>query len=150
MGYPQRGEAMRPHLRVESFVNPGARCPSCGSAVFYYQSPNGGRVYFDELGPPWPKHPCTTRSAAATPRTGRTLVPRTGPYGWQIAGWLPYLLDTVTSYSPALVQIGGQLNGEELQLYLLKRDLHATTDPREFLQVSVIQCKRLHQGKPVF
>jgi hypothetical protein len=27
--------------------------------VYFYQSPYGGRVFFDELGPPWPKHPCT-------------------------------------------------------------------------------------------
>jgi hypothetical protein len=45
--------------REESYVNPNARCPVCGADVFFYQSPYGGRVYFDELGPPWPKHPCT-------------------------------------------------------------------------------------------
>jgi hypothetical protein len=44
-----------------SFVNPNARCPECKGLVFYYQSENGGRVFFDELGPPWPKHPCTDR-----------------------------------------------------------------------------------------
>ncbi|TPL45350.1 hypothetical protein [Mesorhizobium sp. B2-4-6] len=27
--------------------------------MFYYQSPYGGRVFFDHLGWPWPKHPCT-------------------------------------------------------------------------------------------
>jgi hypothetical protein len=41
-----------------SFVNPNATCPVCGDSVFYYQCPNGGKVYFDALGPPWPKHPC--------------------------------------------------------------------------------------------
>jgi hypothetical protein len=45
--------------RYESYVNPNARCPECGANVFFYQSPHGGRVFFDELGPPWPKHPCT-------------------------------------------------------------------------------------------
>lgn len=42
-----------------SFVNPNAKCPVCGQAVFFYRSPFGGQVFFDELGPPWPKHPCT-------------------------------------------------------------------------------------------
>lgn len=42
-----------------SYVNPNARCPVCGASVFFYQSSAGGRVFFDELGPPWPKHPCT-------------------------------------------------------------------------------------------
>lgn len=42
-----------------TFVDPNASCPVCGQAVFYYQNDHGSRVYFDELGPPWPKHPCT-------------------------------------------------------------------------------------------
>lgn len=41
------------------FVNPNADCPVCGQPVFFYQNQHGSRVYFDELGPPWPKHPCT-------------------------------------------------------------------------------------------
>lgn len=44
---------------IRSYTVPNARCPVCSEAVFFYQSPEGGRVYFDELGPPWPKHPCT-------------------------------------------------------------------------------------------
>jgi hypothetical protein len=42
----------------ESFVNPNARCPACDKRVYFYRSPDNGRVYFDKLGPPWPKHPC--------------------------------------------------------------------------------------------
>jgi hypothetical protein len=48
-----------PFLTYPSYVNPNARCPVCGASVYFYQSPYGGRVFFDELGPPWPKHPCT-------------------------------------------------------------------------------------------
>ncbi|WP_339747728.1 hypothetical protein [uncultured Rubinisphaera sp.] len=40
------------------FVKPNAKCPVCGENVFYYQNEHGSRVFFDELGPPWPKHPC--------------------------------------------------------------------------------------------
>lgn len=42
-----------------SYVDPNAVCPVCKAPVFFYQSPSGGRVFFDEMGPPWPKHPCT-------------------------------------------------------------------------------------------
>ena len=49
-----------------SFVNPNARCPVCNDPVFYYQNEFGSRVYFDELGPPWPKHPCTDNGAYRT------------------------------------------------------------------------------------
>lgn len=42
-----------------SYTHPNATCPVCGQRVFYYESEDGGRVFFDDLGPPWPKHPCT-------------------------------------------------------------------------------------------
>jgi hypothetical protein len=45
--------------RQDSYTNPNARCPRCRASVYFYQSPYGGKVYFDEMGPPWPKHPCT-------------------------------------------------------------------------------------------
>jgi len=48
-----------PFITYPSYINPNARCPVCGASVYFYQSPYGGRVFFDELGPPWPKHPCT-------------------------------------------------------------------------------------------
>ena len=41
------------------FIEPNASCPVCSAKVFYYQNANGSRVFFDELGWPWPKHPCT-------------------------------------------------------------------------------------------
>lgn len=43
----------------DSCTIPNAKCPVCGDPVFFYRSPSNGRVFFDELGPPWPKHPCT-------------------------------------------------------------------------------------------
>ncbi len=47
---------------TESYTVPNAMCPVCGTKVFFYKSPFGGRVYFDKLGPPWPKHICTTQN----------------------------------------------------------------------------------------
>lgn len=47
------------------FVNPNANCPVCGAEVFFYQNEFGSKVYFDELGPPWPKHPCTVRAGVS-------------------------------------------------------------------------------------
>lgn len=46
---------------IISYVNPNAECPVCHERVFFYQSPNGGRVFFDDLGWPWQKHPCTDK-----------------------------------------------------------------------------------------
>lgn len=36
-----------------------ARCPVCSQPVFYYQNRHGSKVFFDKIGHPWPKHPCT-------------------------------------------------------------------------------------------
>ena len=58
-----------PCIREVSFLNPNARCPVCGDQVFFYRSPNGGAVYFDGLGWPWPKHPCTDVGVASSART---------------------------------------------------------------------------------
>ncbi len=57
------------HVYTDSHVNPNARCPVCGAQVFFYQSPYGGRVFFDALGWPWPKHPCTDNSQHYRPLT---------------------------------------------------------------------------------
>jgi len=54
-----RSAVAKPFVTVVSYVNPNAYCPVCGKQVFYYQSSHGGRVFFDNLGWPWPKHGCT-------------------------------------------------------------------------------------------
>lgn len=42
--------------RDEDFCRPTS-CPVCGADVFFVRH-NGGSVWFDELGWPWPKHGC--------------------------------------------------------------------------------------------
>lgn len=82
----------QPHIpafdTLRSFVDPNAICPVCSAPVFFYQSPSGGRVFFDELGPPWPKHPCTDNgrpvSSSPTPRSQILQKP-----GWYVDGWMP-------------------------------------------------------------
>lgn len=48
------------------FVVPNATCPVCKASVYFYSNANGSRVFFDSLGPPWPKHPCTDRPSVAS------------------------------------------------------------------------------------
>lgn len=72
----------------ESYTNPNARCPICGAPVFFYRSPAGGRVFFDELGPPWPKHPCTDNVPLSWTPTP-VVAPGMRKYAWQENGWVP-------------------------------------------------------------
>ena len=36
------------------------RCPSCAGPVYFFMCNCGSKVFFDELGPPWPMHDCDT------------------------------------------------------------------------------------------
>lgn len=50
-----------PRRQAACFVQPNAHCPVCGARVYYYQNEYGSRVFFDDLGGDWPKHPCTDK-----------------------------------------------------------------------------------------
>jgi hypothetical protein len=82
-----RTSAIPPPIRLSCTI-PNATCPVCGATVFFYVSPHGGRVFFDSLGPPWPKHPCTDNPRVAVTRLGSGAVraPRPPPE-WKSEGW---------------------------------------------------------------
>lgn len=46
---------------ARTIARPNATCPVCGASVYFYSNSHGSKVYFDDLGPPWPKHPCMDR-----------------------------------------------------------------------------------------
>lgn len=92
-----------------SVTSPNTTCPVCGAAVYYYESAYGGKVYFDELGPPWPKHPCTTREAISSPRSSAGK--------WSSEGWMPLKDVTITErpdvtglYSATGVSLGKRIS----------------------------------------
>jgi hypothetical protein len=140
-----------PFVTYPSYVNPNARCPVCGASVYFYQSPFGGRVFFDELGPPWPKHPCTDSSVVrqhfssaagrakvliAVPgesekpdsETATTRI-RTRPPSWVEAGWMPFV---VTKIVPRRIGIEaeGKLFVSSGGEPILFRILQVSTDAR--------------------
>jgi hypothetical protein len=55
------------------YVNPNAKCPVCSAPVFFYANEHGSRVFFDDLGPPWPKHPCTDIPRDYVPRNRQPI-----------------------------------------------------------------------------
>lgn len=75
-----------------SYVNPNARCPVCGDPVYFYKSENGGRVFFDELGPPWTKHPCTDTQQHYVSKA--TFFENFTPI-WKTNGWMPITIKQV-------------------------------------------------------
>ncbi len=117
-----------PFITYPSYVNPNATCPVCGASVYFYQSPYGGRVFFDELGPPWPKHPCTDNpivrhqfssaegrarilvtAATKSKRLGsETTSPEPRVTAWLEAGWMPFIVTKIIS-RPIGIEAEGKL-----------------------------------------
>ncbi len=114
------------YTRISSFVDPNARCPVCGDGVFFYRSPFDGRVFFDELGPPWPKHPCTDNSfehfplAPSGASDSETRIARSRAE-WQRKGWKPFRCKKAEyTKDRNMTAIVGKMEGEgrEWTLYL--------------------------------
>lgn len=49
----------RVHVERDDFCHP-TKCPECRADVYFIRH-NGGSVFVEQLGPPWRKHPCTSR-----------------------------------------------------------------------------------------
>ncbi|MCP5233811.1 MAG: hypothetical protein H6948_17355 [Zoogloeaceae bacterium] len=96
--------------------------------MFFYSSPDGGRVFFDELGPPWPKHPCTDSSVTGDgreqSRRSHALVVRKSPtkFGWQQEGWQPFICDSFALVPPGKCGVIGGLFGDaHLSLFVTEK-----------------------------
>jgi hypothetical protein len=63
--------------------------------VFYYWNQYGSSVYFDELGPPWPKHPCTDNSTRRTPKRYVDAIRVVATYGWEKENWWSIRIDQI-------------------------------------------------------
>lgn len=103
----------------ESYVNPNARCPVCGAAVFFYQSPDGGRVFFDELGPPWPKHGCTDRNSTPASLDPSSIDPREMP-NWKREGWTPFFMTEAMEWDRLVYKLKGTLDESSITIYVRK------------------------------
>jgi hypothetical protein len=69
--------------RSDSYTNPNSRCPRCNALVYFYRSEFGGSVYFDNLGPPWPKHPCMDLGSTSKPAVKGPSATSGRAMGWR-------------------------------------------------------------------
>ena len=114
------------------YTNPTARCPQCGSRVYFYQSPYGGRVYFDSLGPPWPKHPCTDRSQASQTAAQYS--------SWHTNLWTPLTHATIDEVSPVrqIYRISGFVANRECSFFFRAEDV---------VMAEMVRIKKIGRGK---
>lgn len=94
--------------REGSYSNPNAKCPVCVAAVFFYRSPDNGRVFFDHPGPPWPKHPCTHRESLKERTAFWSL-------GQQQNGWFPFPCKSIQAVRP---NVAALVNTQDRVLYV--------------------------------
>lgn len=101
-----------------SYCSPNSNCPVCGVPVYFYKSPYGGRVFFDSLGPPWPKHGCT--SGVSSVRVSASATP-----SWHQQNWHA-LSNVVIEQSAAgsnRYVILGNWRGRSIQLQFMAREI---------------------------
>lgn len=111
------------------YSQPNAACPVCGQRVFFHASPFGGRVFFDELGPPWPKHPCTDHSSTVADAVVRPRTPQ---------GSLSWLGDVhLAKVGPTTYEVQGISNGKKYLFYF---------DAAETVMAEIVRFRPLQHG----
>ena len=98
-GYREGADDSWHWQRSTSYTTPNAHCPKCNASVFFYRSPYGGSVYFDDLGPPWQKHSCMDFGRMPEKGPGHQKASTTGSRPIKMAlrerGWRPLICDEV-------------------------------------------------------
>ena len=73
-----------------AFTIPNVKCRKCGLHVYYYEHPSGSRVLFDELGPPWPLHPCFVDGQNIRKKS---VSPSVKTVSKKEKGWFPIIIE---------------------------------------------------------
>lgn len=115
---------IRYRQEARAYVNPNAKCPVCGVPVYFYQSPEGGRVFFDHLGKPWPKHPCTN---SAPSRFVRVDLLGIGRIEMKPSDWMPFICNAIHPaplLGAGVYVLEGLYEHSELKLFCKESGLH--------------------------
>lgn len=109
----------------QGFTNPNSKCPVCKCHVFFFSSPFGGRVFFDELGPPWTKHPCTDTGRPVTALPIKISLPSELVVEFEKNGWVPFMCQDIRSVRnyPATSQITGFVRSQKQTFFVVKDGL---------------------------
>ncbi len=150
--YSQPIVTIKPYCcSYSSFINPNTTCPVCGEQVFYYENSYGGRVYFDSLGPPWPKHPCIDYVTTGTK-------PQKVKFSdWVNDLWQPFQIEKIENFDNIHFEVTGTLLKElkELTIYIeknenidkLKKNLcHIRMNNDQTIILSTFEIKRMNKS----
>lgn len=93
------------------YTKPNERCAFCDVPVFFRRLANGGRVYFDDPGSPWRKHPCTDRDSKSY----------LGPFGDAKDGWPQVTELSAETVGSNTLRLTGELAGQHWHTFV-RRD----------------------------
>jgi hypothetical protein len=123
------------------FTTPNASCPICDANVYFYHHPNGARVFFDELGPPWPLHPCTDNGSQPTKKGNK-------PKSWQKSGWNPLFIDKyVELVNGSTIRVQASNQGGTFRFEVEKKQLKKNNILVDNLDTLLIQCLKSVSSK---
>jgi hypothetical protein len=126
------------------YTSPNARCPICSQSVFFFELENGGRVYFDEIGPPWPKHPCTDSASALNHASWADTLSQPQPqpqHDREYSEWILLTEISVKQVNDDLLLLSAKMNGASLFLYVRSDALGEKSSSRTFLSECFIQTR---------
>lgn len=130
---------------IESYTIPNCSCSVCGALIFFYRSKNRGAVFFDELGPPWPKHGCMANKWPQKLRYTKIDEIKKNPrkYDWQ-GNWEPLLINRITNLDRKIMEVKGKMAGNEKVIYMVSSS-HKYSNKAEFTSTCLwfIKEKRL-------
>lgn len=114
--------------------------------------PIGGRwkSFFDELGPPWPKHPCTDNSSVPGGASSKVVTEinnfRSDAYKWQVDGWSPFFISSISRIDKKFLRIKGEYNDIEKSIYASKT-LTVFGDPVPITEKSIAYLREGEDGQ---
>jgi len=119
------------------YTKPNERCSFCDASVFFRRLANGGMVYFDEPGSPWPKHPCLDQNSKSYLGTAN---PKNG-------GW-PLITDaTAESVNPSVIGLSGRLSDQNWIAFVSIIPFKGAPVSARYLRESFIQAVPALDGR---
>jgi hypothetical protein len=119
-----------PHV-PRRYTKPNERCAFCDASVFFRRLANGGRVYFDDPGAPWHKHPCTD-SASEFYR---------GAFGTAGEGWPQVTQVSAKAQSGSVLRLTGRLIDQDWSVFVSTSVFRSAPIPSTYLSESFIQAR---------
>ncbi len=131
---------------IESYTIPNCSCSVCGALIFFYRSPNGGAVFFDELGPPWPKHGCLGGMYPRKPKYTKINEIKKNPrqYKWQ-SNWEPLFIILIKNVDRQIIEIKGTFSGAEKVIYMVSLN-HKFSNNAKFTKSCLWHIKEKRLG----